>query len=526
MSALRVILHCDLDCFYAQVERERLQLPHDAALAVVQWSMALAVSYPARKYGISRGSSVEDIRKAAGKAVTIVPVETISGGVAKPGPNRAHANDVQANEKVSLARYRKASSDVFTAMAQALKGYHAILERASIDEAYIDVTSEVDRRMRRSDEEQQQPKDTEIVGNKLDMLNQIDMRLVYGADIAREVRKSVQVNCNFTVSAGISCNKLLAKFASAKNKPNKQTILPLSAVSELMTQVPLKKLRGLGGKLGRQIEELGVRTAGEAATLDMVTLIQKLGNRKSAQFVHKCVRGIDESEVVEREATKSLLAAKNFKEEHSLDITEKQWLPLLSEELNNRMIADSETNKRDAKTLTVSFRVKMAGGHVRLNASRSTVMPQANSQKRVDAIVAAALMVLKNAMFKEGQFAFPISFIGLTATNFSERAEQSESIERYFTSVSTKRDKSTMPCEGKIIRSKADREEQHRRLLQERADRMLALKLHREESSRGIKKPGVKNSRAVKKSSRSSQTKATASTPTVDTFFKSKNENP
>ncbi|PXF49956.1 N-acetyltransferase eso1 [Gracilariopsis chorda] len=157
MAAVKVILHCDLDCFYAQVERERLGLPQNASIAVVQWSMALAVSYPARKYGISRGSSVDDIRKAAGDNVTIVPVETIGGGSAEPRSNQNHPDlvnlrftGVQATEKVSLARYRNASSQVFAAMAEVLSGYDAKLERASIDEAYIDVTVEVDRRPSRT----------------------------------------------------------------------------------------------------------------------------------------------------------------------------------------------------------------------------------------------------------------------------------------------------------------------------------------------------------------------------------------
>eukprot|EP00178_Gracilaria_changii_P002647 TRINITY_DN1395_c0_g1_i1.p1 TRINITY_DN1395_c0_g1~~TRINITY_DN1395_c0_g1_i1.p1 ORF type:complete len:526 (+),score=67.01 TRINITY_DN1395_c0_g1_i1:157-1734(+) len=522
MSALRVILHCDMDCFYAQVERERLKLPKDAALAVVQWSMALAVSYPARKHGISRGSTVDEIRKAAGDAVTIVPVETIGGGLASSSSD-LHLKHPQATEKVSLARYRKASSEVFAAMTCVLKGYGATLERASIDEAYIDVTNEVDRRVLYDEEERQPPTDTEIVGNKLDMSNEIDVRLAHGADIAREVREEVKKKCNYTVSAGISNNKLLAKFASAKNKPNKQTILPLTAVSELMTEVPLRKLRGLGGKLGKQVEDLGVRTAGEATKLDLETLEKKLGNRKSANFVYKCVRGIDDSEVVEREATKSLLAAKNFKPEDSLKTVEKQWLPLLSEELNNRMIADRQTNNRDARTLKVSFRVKMVGGHTRLNVSRSTAMPQTSCENRVGSIVDAALTVLKNAMFKEGQFAFPISFIGLTATNFASKAEQGESIKKYFASAVFNVDAHRGSHESKAMRSDADREEEHRRLVQERADRMLALKLHREESSGGIRKRGMKSTRGVKRTSGLTRAQAKDGMTTVDMFFKARN---
>ena len=54
----------------------------------------------------------------------------------------------------------------------------------------------------------------------------------------------------FTVSAGIAHNKMLAKLASSRNKPNKQTVVPASAVPALMGTVSVKEIRGLGGKLG------------------------------------------------------------------------------------------------------------------------------------------------------------------------------------------------------------------------------------------------------------------------------------
>jgi nucleotidyltransferase/DNA polymerase involved in DNA repair len=51
----RVIIHLDLDCFYAQVEQQRLQLPREDPIAVQQWGSILAVNYPARKEGVKRG---------------------------------------------------------------------------------------------------------------------------------------------------------------------------------------------------------------------------------------------------------------------------------------------------------------------------------------------------------------------------------------------------------------------------------------------------------------------------------------
>lgn len=51
----RVIIHLDLDCFYAQVEQRRLKIPDGQPVAVQQWGSLLAVNYDARKFGVERG---------------------------------------------------------------------------------------------------------------------------------------------------------------------------------------------------------------------------------------------------------------------------------------------------------------------------------------------------------------------------------------------------------------------------------------------------------------------------------------
>lgn len=52
----RVIIHLDLDCFYAQVEQRRLQIPATEPVAVQQWGSLLAVNYVARAAGVKRGT--------------------------------------------------------------------------------------------------------------------------------------------------------------------------------------------------------------------------------------------------------------------------------------------------------------------------------------------------------------------------------------------------------------------------------------------------------------------------------------
>lgn len=536
MSAVSVVLHLDLDCFYAQVERERLGLAEDAAIVVVQWRMALAVSYPARKFGINRGSNVDDIRRLAGDKVTVVFVETIGGDVnSTTALEKADGSNLVNTQKVSLARYRNASARVFAAMTAALAKYNVKFERASIDEAYIDVTAEVDRRVRAAvGETRERPEGTVVVGERLDLQNEVDARLAYGADIAAEVRARVFADCGYTVSAGICVNKLLAKFASAQNKPNQQTIVPISAVPALMADVPLRKLRGLGGKLGKEVEALGVATAGEATALSIEKLEKALGQRKLAVFVYNSVRGKDDSEVSERDKTKSLLAAKSFGSQYSLAPVEKQWLPILAEELAERLLADLELYNRDAKTLVVSFRLKAADGvSGMLSASRSTSMPAAAVEGRTDAILSSAIRVLRRAV-QEKHFTFPITFIGLTATNFLDRANINESIERYFrpgdkdgvAATDGPGDLSSNAEKKTVLDSK----EAHQRRLQAKSDKELALRLHREESLRStgkqIRKPAAWKGGGIGTSKRNGKGKG-FHTFTMDQFvFKKKDDKP
>lgn len=82
-----------------------------------------------------------------------------------------------------------------------------------------------------------------------------DLRLHIAAQLTQEIRAAVFNELQYTCTAGIAHNKVLAKLVSAKHKPNKQTALPGAAVLAMMREVPFRKLRFLGGKLGRNVFE-------------------------------------------------------------------------------------------------------------------------------------------------------------------------------------------------------------------------------------------------------------------------------
>jgi len=163
----RVILHIDMDAFYAQVEHERTGIARHEPLAVQQWDGLIAVNYVARAKGVSRHMRVREAKKLCPELhlvhVEIIYGDTATAEILSPEPSLiADTNDTCAANaaadvgadaplgaestqeerrkgKVSLQRYRNASAQVFDALAP-----FGVVEKASIDEAYIDVTQRVD----------------------------------------------------------------------------------------------------------------------------------------------------------------------------------------------------------------------------------------------------------------------------------------------------------------------------------------------------------------------------------------------
>ena len=98
-----------------------------------QWSGLIAVNYPARAAGVRRGARVEEAKRLCPDLVC-VHVETVGGSAAGD----------RKTSKASLDRYRTASMEVMDVLCR----FEAVVvERASIDEAYLDLTAAVEGRL-------------------------------------------------------------------------------------------------------------------------------------------------------------------------------------------------------------------------------------------------------------------------------------------------------------------------------------------------------------------------------------------
>jgi len=148
---------------------------------------------------------------------------------------------------------------------------------------------------------------------------------------------------------------MLAKLACGINKPNKQTILPNSSVSDYFKTIDLKKIRNLGGKLGVQLKEkYSITNIGELTKIPISDLIISYGD-KTGRWLYDVCRGGDDEPVKERHIAQSVGCSKNFRGPTALDTRGKvkQWMECLAQELVDRLSKDKQMNSRTAKDITV-----------------------------------------------------------------------------------------------------------------------------------------------------------------------------
>ncbi|RUP52118.1 LOW QUALITY PROTEIN: hypothetical protein BC936DRAFT_141014 [Jimgerdemannia flammicorona] len=136
LKGQRCILHIDL-------EQLRLGLSSDSPIAVQQWNGLIAVNYAARKAGIQRHCVIEEAKK---KCPDVILVHVATYANQDPEP-RYHPSPHYATHKVSLEPYRRASALIFGVFARFCGSLGAKLQKAGIDEAFMDVTDCANQRL-------------------------------------------------------------------------------------------------------------------------------------------------------------------------------------------------------------------------------------------------------------------------------------------------------------------------------------------------------------------------------------------
>ncbi|XP_038154956.1 DNA polymerase eta [Cyprinodon tularosa] len=439
----RVVALVDMDCFYVQVEQRLNPALKNTPCVVAQYKTwkggsIIAVSYEARAHGVTRNMWVDDAKKLC--------------------PDLQVARVRESHGKADLTHYREASVEVIEVMSR-----FAVIERASIDEAYMDLTAAVQERRKKMTDQQIDPsllRTTYVQGYPQSDLepfmgddsNQVDdpvlnkeqrrsrgveqwlaflpapstgeqssaeLQLTVGALIVEEMRAAVEKHTGFRCSAGISHNKVLAKLACGLNKPNRQTVVPLDSVTELFSTLPIGKIRNLGGKMGASIKEaLGVDNMGDLTQFSQAQLGQHFGE-KTGQWLYDLCRGIEFEAVKPRQLPKSIGCSKNFPGKTSLATKEQvqYWLHQLALELEERLTKDREANGRVAKLLTVG--VRQLGDKRPSSFSRCCALVRYEATK-ISSDSFAIIKSLNTAGNHQAAWTPPLTLLHISASKFSD----------------------------------------------------------------------------------------------------------
>jgi len=208
----RVILHLDMDAFYASVEqRDRPELrgrPVIVGAPPIQRGVVCAASYEARKFGV----------RSAMPSVT-------AGRLCPAGVFLRPRMDA----------YR-AESHAVMAMVRELTGDR--VQQVSIDEAYLDVSERF-------------------------QAGSADDSLERSVPLARAIKSAIRERRGLTASVGVASNKLLAKLASDFEKPDGLTAVAHTHRAQFLRPLPVRALHGVGRVTEQTLLQAGLRTIGD-----------------------------------------------------------------------------------------------------------------------------------------------------------------------------------------------------------------------------------------------------------------------
>jgi DNA polymerase IV (DinB-like DNA polymerase) len=250
----RIILHLDMDSFYASVEMQRNPVlagqpvvigadpKHGKGRGVVS-----TCSYEARAFGIRSAMPISQAFVLCPHAVFLPP------------------------DFPAYARASRAVMDILQSC-----GFR--MEQVSIDEAFLDMSP----------------------------LGTFSRAREQAEGIKAAIRDQLGLSC----SIGIAPSRTVAKIASDFRKPDGLTLIPPPGLRDFLDPLPVRKVPGIGKKAESLLFGMGIRTVGDLARHDVQALIGRFG--RSAIALHQLARGIDGSDIMDGHEMKSLSRETTF----------------------------------------------------------------------------------------------------------------------------------------------------------------------------------------------------------------------
>lgn len=251
--AERVILHCDLNSFFASVELLDKPTLRDVPVAVCgdpksRHGIILAKNEPAKKMGVKTAETLWQARKKCPALVLLPPHHRL------------------------YEEYSRRVNEIYDRFTD-------LVEPFGIDESWLDVTGSL-----------------HLFGGD-------------GKALADRIRAAIREETGLTVSVGVSFNKVFAKLGSDMKKPDATTVIPAEGWQSMVWSLPLGDMLFAGRTATETLRKYGVETVGQLAACDPALPEQLLG--KMGLQLWQYANGMDKSPVKPRHAAEPVKSVGN-----------------------------------------------------------------------------------------------------------------------------------------------------------------------------------------------------------------------
>lgn len=337
-----------MDAFYASVEQR--DFPEYRGKPIVvggspegRGGVVATASYEARVFGVKSAMPSKQALQLCPEAIFVYP---------------------------RFAAYKEVSQQIRSIFHR----YTDLIEPLSLDEAYLDVTT-----------------DKQGIGSAI--------------EIAKQIKAAIRDELHLTASAGVSINKFVAKIASDLNKPDGLTFIGPSSIERFMEELKVEKFHGVGKVTAARMKQMGFFTGADLKRLEEEELVQHFG--KSGHFYYRIVRGIDDREVKPHRETKSLGAEDTF----PYDLTTLAEMDPQLEKITG--IVCDRLRRNQLKGRTVTLKIKYSDFH--------QITRNQSFQEPVDdpALILDTAKYLLRATDPEGK---KIRLLGISLSNFGPAA--------------------------------------------------------------------------------------------------------
>lgn len=287
-----MILHVDMDAFYASIEQRddpRLQgRPVVVGGSANGRGVVCAASYEARKFGIHSAMPAARARRLCPRAVFIPP---------------------------RMEHYANVSSEIRDIFHQ----FTPLVEPLSLDEAFLDVTGS-----------------ETLFGSSV--------------EIGRRVQETIHKETKLAASVGVAPNKFLAKIASDLEKPQGFVVVDPNNIHGFLHPLPISRLWGVGRVTEQAFQRLGVRTIGDLSRYPLKALQEQFGQH--GEHLHQLALGIDLRHVEPARKAKSVSHETTFPH----DIQDPEILRAWTIELADQVSWRLRQQQIEGRTIQVKMR--------------------------------------------------------------------------------------------------------------------------------------------------------------------------